>query len=88
MGHLITGPAIIEQSQKKGKTSRRLCDDEDAHKEDHHEEDPHKEPVHHLGDFLPLCRLDACGSLFTEAVGDVLDILHHLRNRPTQVKWH
>lgn len=61
--------------------SRCLGDDEDAHEEDHNEEDPHEEPVHHLGDLLPLCRLDACSSLLAEAVGDVLDVLHHLRNR-------
>lgn len=86
MRQLNTGPAMKEQSQTKGKTSRRLRDDEDAHEEDHHEEDPHEEPIHHLGDLLPLGCLDARGSLLTEAVGNVLDILHHLWNRATQVK--
>ncbi len=66
-----------------GRLSGRLGDDEDAHEEDHDEEDPHEKPVHHLGDFLPLCCLDASSSLLTEAVGDELDVLHHLRRRQT-----
>lgn len=73
-------------SQQEDKTSRCLRNDENAHEEDHDEEDPHEEPIHHLGHFLPLCCLDARGSLLAEAVGDELDILHHLRNRLTQVK--
>ena len=58
-----------------------LGDDEDAHEEHHDEEDPHEKPIHHLGDLLPLCRLDTSRSLLAEAVGDVLDVLHHLRKR-------
>lgn len=61
------------------KLSRCLGDDEDAHEEDHDEEDPHEEPVHHLGNLLPLGYLHARSPLLSEAVGDVLDVLHHLR---------
>lgn len=64
-----------------GRLSGCLGDDEDAHEEDHHKEDPHEKPIHHLGDLFPLCCLDAIGSLLTEAVGDELDVLHHLRKR-------
>lgn len=63
------------------KLSGRLGDDEDAHEEDHDEEDPHEESIHHLGDLLPLCHFDTRGSLLAEAVGDVLDVLHHLKRR-------
>ncbi len=66
-----------------GGLSRCLGDDEDAHEEDHDEEDPHEKPVHHLSNLLPLCYLDTSGSLLPEAVGDELDVLHHLRRRET-----
>ena len=56
-----------------------LGNDEDAHEEDHEEEDPHEKPIQHLGNLLPLCYLDTRRSLLAEAVGDVLDVLHHLR---------
>lgn len=65
------------------KLSGRLGDDEDAHEEDHDEEDPHEKPIHHLGHLLPLCHLDTGGSLLSEAVGDELNVLHHLRKRRT-----
>lgn len=58
-----------------------LGDDEDTHEEHHDEEDPHEKPIHHLGDLLPLCCLDTSCSLLAEAVGDELDVLHHLRKR-------
>lgn len=63
------------------KLSGCLGDDEYAHEEDHDEEDPHEKPIHHLCNLLPLCSLDASRSLLTEAVGDVLDVLHHLKDR-------
>lgn len=63
--------------------SRCLGDDEDAHEEDHHKKDPHEKPVHHLGNLLPLCCLDTSSSLLAEAVGDELDVLHHLRETRT-----
>lgn len=56
-----------------------LGNNEDAHEEDHNEEDPHEKPVHHLGNLLPLGYLGTCGSLVTKAVGNVLDVLHHLK---------
>lgn len=58
-----------------------LGDDEDAHQEDHDEEDPHEKPIHHLGNLLPLCYLNTRSSLLAETVGDVLDVLYHLRKR-------
>lgn len=61
-----------------------LGDNEDAHEEDHDEEDPHEKPIHHLGHLLPLCHLHAGSSLLAEAVGDELDVLHHLRKRRTE----
>lgn len=70
---------LVEKSPEK--LSRCLGDDEDAHEEDHDEEDPHEESIHHLGDLLPLCHFDTRCSLLTEAVGDVLDVLHHLKRR-------
>lgn len=58
-----------------------LGDDEDAHEKHHEEKDPHEEPIHHLGNLLPFCHLDTRGSLLSEAVGDVLDVLHQLEIR-------
>lgn len=70
------------------KLSGCLGDDEDAHEKDHDEEDPHEESVHHLGDLLPLCHLDTRCSLLTEAVGDVLNVLHHLKeDEGVQRSW-
>ncbi len=64
-----------------GGLSRCLGDNEDAHEEDHDEEDPHEKPVHHLGNLLPLCYLDTSCSLLAEAVGNKLDVFHHLQTR-------
>lgn len=83
----MSGPAMTEDEcynhSKKTmqRLSRCLGNDEDAHEEDHDEEDPHEKPVHHLGDLLPLCCLDTSSSLLAEAVGNELDVLHHLRKR-------
>lgn len=60
-----------------------LGDDEDAHQKDHDKEDPHEKPIHNLGNLLPLCYLETSSPLLAEAVGDVLDVLHHLRRRQT-----
>lgn len=62
------------------KLSRCLGNDEDAHEKNHEEKDPHKKSIHHLGNLLPLCYLNTCCSLLTEAVGNVLDVLHHLQD--------
>lgn len=71
--------------QHSEKTTQRLSrcfgNDEDAHEEDHDEENPHEKPIHHLGNLLPLCHLDASMFLLTETVGNKLDVLNHLRKR-------
>lgn len=64
-----------------GRLSGCLGDDKDAHQKDHDEEDPHEKPIHNLGNLLPLCYLNTRSSLLAETVGDVLDVLYHLRKR-------
>lgn len=88
MRRLLSGLSVTEDEshhhryKKMTQTvSRCLGDDEDAHEEDHHKKDPHEKPVHHLCNLLPLRCLDTRSSLLAEAVGDELDILHHLRER-------
>lgn len=76
--HLLAYVILRSRSPSDG-----FSEDEDAHEEDHDEEDPHEKPIHHLGHLLPLCHLDTGGSLLSEAVGDELDVLHHLRKRRT-----
>lgn len=82
-GSAVTDDECCCEGEKMSR-SGGLGDDEDAHEEDHDKEDPHEKPIHHLGDLLPLSCLDTRGPLLAEAVGDVLDVLHHLRKRQIQ----